>query len=117
VRWGTVFICAQDDPSFLGATGAARGSVLHYAEHVKNEAIEALNEDEAILVLKSAANDARSDARRQLGRLTISYDNTQTKHGVSVWCESEAKKFELEFIREHDADHDTTVEFLRRAKE
>lgn len=49
-------ICARDRPWALSQPRGLRGSAVEYAEHVKDEAIASLTHDEALKVLKAAAD-------------------------------------------------------------
>lgn len=62
-------LCAQDDPWFLADARGPRGHAIKYAEHVKDEAIASLTEDEAAAVLRMAADEARSTARAELRKV------------------------------------------------
>jgi hypothetical protein len=110
-------LCARESPFFLADASGPRGTALHYAEHVKDEAIDGLSQDEAVAVLRSAADAARSESRRELYRLAQPGDDSATSLAIRDWCDSKAKKFVLDFIRQHDAEHLQTLEFLRRAKQ
>ena len=60
-------VCVRDQPQFLRRTSGARGHVIQYAEHVKDEVIDQLTEDEAKNVLRSAADAARGYRLRLRG--------------------------------------------------
>lgn len=109
-------MCAKQDPWFLGDTSGPRGTSLHYAEHVKDEAIDQLNTEEAATVLRLAADAARSVARAKLHELAQSGDDLSAAIAIKLWCDSEGKHFVLEFIRRHDRDHPTAEQFLENAK-
>ena len=110
-------MCARDNPFFLADTSGPRGTPLHYAEHVKNEAINGLSEADAITVLKIAAGAARTTARRQLYGLAHANDDRGTAQAVRDWCDSSGKDFVLDFIRQHDVGHSQVIESLQRAKQ
>ena len=59
-------VCVRDNPSFLTDVKGPRGTAFHYAQHVKDEAIEGLSPADAATVLKSAADAARETARAKL---------------------------------------------------
>ena len=109
-------ICVRDNANFLTANGGPRGTALHYAEHVKDEAIAGLSQAEAESVLKAAADAARATARAKLRELARPGDNVGTVQAVVKWCDEEARSFILEFIRHHDSSHQDVEEFLTRAK-
>jgi len=48
VAMNVTAVCARRDAAFLSLTSGARGNALHYAEHVKNEAIESLTQEEGV---------------------------------------------------------------------
>ena len=109
-------ICAKDNPFFLADTSGPRGTALHYAQHVKDEAIESLSEGEALAVLKTAADAARLVARQKLYQLAQPGDDSGTVSAIRDWCDQEVRHFILEFIRQHDGSHADIVDFLQRAK-
>lgn len=102
-------LCAPASPS------GPRGTAIDYAEHVKNETIEFLTQEEAVAVLRLAADAARQAAREKLYQLALPTDDAATAHAVRQWCEGEAKQFVLQFIQRHDEDHIAAIELLRRA--
>jgi hypothetical protein len=108
-------LCAQGDPGFLSQISGARGSALQYAEHVKNEAIASLAYKDAVIVLRKAADAARSAARQELQKL-ISEDPQADAARITYWCESHAKEFIRAFITQHDGAHAAFLENLERAK-
>ena len=109
-------MCARTDPNFLSDTSGPRGTPLHYAQHVKDEAIERLSEADALAVLKLAADDARSAARAKLYELARPGDDIATLLAMKAWCDSGAKSMIFNFIRNHDDTHPATEQFLERAK-
>lgn len=108
-------ICAQDDPQFLSQTRGARGTALEYAEHVKNEAVESLTYDEAVTVLKMAADEARSVARLELRKLAPNYPTARPGE-ITKWCRNDASHFVRAFIEQHDGRHATLLQELERAR-
>ena len=108
-------ICAQDDPQFLSRTRGVRGTALEYAEHVKNEAIASLTYDEAVIVLKTAADEARSVAREELRKLAPNYP-TARPGKITSWCRDEASNFVRAFIEQHNRHHATLLQELERAR-
>ena len=109
--------CSRDDPWFLPDTSGPRGTVHHYAQHVKDEAIESLTHDEAAAVLKDAAGVAREITRIKIRELVAADDDVAKVRAVKSWCDAEGKSFIRVFIEEHDREHTTVSEFLRRAKQ
>lgn len=108
-------LCAQDDPQFLSLTGGPRGTALEYAEHVKNEAIASLTYDEAVTVLKIAANEARSVARQELRKLAPDYPTAHPGE-ITSWCRNYARNFVQSFIERHDGRHEALLQELETAK-
>ena len=110
-------VCVQEDRGFLSHTSGPRGSGIHYAEHVKNEAIASLSHDDSVRVLQAAADEARASTLRTLRELTASAAESDAKARVRAWCESEARRFVRGFIDRHEDDHGAIEDWLRRAKE
>jgi hypothetical protein len=108
-------ICATNDPQFHFVTSGPRGTAVHYAQHVKDEAIASLTSDEAASVLKGSADSARARARQELQKLRAT-DPTAEAAQIQRWCGSYAKDFILGFIREHDDNHDVVLQQVRDAK-
>jgi hypothetical protein len=109
-------ICAQDDPRFLPRTSGARGTALNYAEHVKDEVIESLTHEEAVVVLMKAASAARSFAREDLRRVLPSYPIGSADQIVD-WCYTTAFPFVRAFIEHHDLYHDEILQELKQARD
>lgn len=110
-------VCAREDPYFLRDTSGPRGTSLHYAEHVKDEVIASLTNDEAIAVLKAAADDARLVARNKIRELAVLSDDAATIKAIRMWCDGPAKQFVLKFIELHDGRHAEIAELIRRAQQ
>jgi hypothetical protein len=108
-------MCARTDPHFLSDTSGPRGTPLHYAQHVKDEAIAGLPQADAIAVLKLAADDARRAARAMLYERARPGDDIGTARAIKEWCDTEAKRIVLGFLGNHDA-HSASEEFLEQAK-
>lgn len=108
-------LCAQDDPWFLTDTGGPRGNALKYAEHVKNEAIASLTYDESVAVLKMAADEARSAARKELRRIIP--NQTYRYPEIASWCRGDALRFVRTIIEQHDTNHVTLLRELEQAKQ
>jgi hypothetical protein len=108
-------LCAQDDPWFLIDTLGPRGTALKYAEHVKDEVIASLTHDESVLVLKMAADEARSAARSELRKLIPKYP-TYRSVDIAAWCRGDAIRFVRTFVQQHDERHETLLNELQKAK-
>jgi hypothetical protein len=109
-------ICGRDDPRFLPQTLGARGTVLSYAEHVKDEVIESISHEELVVVLTKAADKARSIAREELRRIVPTYPTGRADQIVN-WCYGAAMQFVRAFIEHHDGEHDAILQELERARE
>ena len=108
-------VCAQRDPAFLSATSGPRGSALVYAQHIKDEVIAALEATEAEIVLREAANAARSVALGFVRSMAGGSDATEAER-LRNWCESTAKPFVRGVVVEHDTRHDLFEQVLEAAK-
>lgn len=113
----TGVVCNQYDPQFLVQTSGPRGTAVHYAEHVKNEAIISLSYVESSMVLKAAADEARQVARQKLHEFAVPGDDAATVRAIKLWCDSYGKPFILQFIEKHDYGHTQLIEFLQRAQQ
>jgi hypothetical protein len=109
-------VCAPHDPMFLSQTSGPRGTALAYAEHVKDEAIVLLSDEEAALALKAAADTARATALQTL-RAFNAQDRAVEQARIAKWCEGEARQFIRAFIEHHDTNHDTLLSRVERARQ
>ncbi|MFO1100745.1 MAG: hypothetical protein U1E81_21435 [Xanthobacteraceae bacterium] len=109
-------ICREDDPRLLWDTRGPRGTVLHYAKHVKDEVITSLSHDEAVTVLTRAAESARATTREELKKVSLNYP-TRRPGEIIGWCKGTASNFIRAFITRHDANHESLLEETRRAKQ
>ena len=109
-------VCGQDDPQFLLRTRGVRGTALQYAEHVKDEAIKSLTNDEAVAVLKAAADAARNAARLELRKILPSYPTARPGE-IATWCHEDASQFVRAVMELHEIDHTTLMQMLERAKQ
>lgn len=108
-------ICAQDDPSFLAETSGPRGSALQYAEHVKDEVISSLTYEESVVILKAAADKARSIVRQKLKKLVPDYPVARPGE-LTDWCRNDAENFVRDIIKRHDQNHAIFFYELEQAK-
>lgn len=106
-------VCASVPGWSATQPSGPRGFAGNYAEHVKDEIIAGLSHDEAVAVLRGAADAAREEARRQL-RLFARADDYHSQ--VLRWCSGAAREAIRAFIRDHDRDHDAFVTEVARAK-
>lgn len=109
-------LCREDDPWFLFDTKGPRGTALHYAQHVKDEVIASLRQDEAAAVLRRAADAARATARDELRNVLRNYPHGQVGE-ITSWCRSAAATFVRAFIEHHDSAHETLLQEIERAKQ
>jgi hypothetical protein len=108
-------LCARDDPWFLTDSSGPRGNPIQYAEHVKNEAILSLNKEDALTVLKTAAEDARHEAQREFHKVVPTQDYRYPQ--IAGWCRSYVLKFVRNFISTHDANHTALLRSLHKGKQ
>jgi hypothetical protein len=108
-------LCAQDDPWFLADARGPRGHAIKYAEHVKDEAIASLTEDEAAAVLRMAADEARSTARAELRKVIP--NRTYRYPEIANWCRGNVLHFVRSFIERHDTEHTVLLQRLEQAKQ
>jgi hypothetical protein len=108
-------LCSQDDPWFLADTGGPLGNAIKYAEQIKNEAIASLTDEEAVIVLRKAADRARSAAREALRKVIPDYPTYQPGK-IDRWCRDEAMRFVRAVVDEHDKNHAMLMQELDRAK-
>lgn len=109
-------LCAQDDPHFAAQTRGPRGTAIQYAEHVKNEAIVSLTHAEASVVLKAAADEARSVARREVRKVVTKPPEFQPGE-LTKWCRESVIHFVRAFIEQHDAQHAALIQNIEQAKQ
>jgi len=108
-------ICARDRSWLLSQPRGSHGSALEYAEHVKNEAIASLTHDEAIIVLRAAADAARSRVRLELQALAFTDPSLQEAQ-VAAWCRDFVTKYIRSFIDSHDRDHQESLPDVDQTK-
>ena len=68
-----------------------------------------------LIVLKTAADEARSVAREELRKLAPNYP-TARPGKITSWCRDEASNFVRAFIEQHDRHHATLLQELERAR-
>jgi hypothetical protein len=89
------------------------GTALHYAQHVKDEIIQGLSYQDALVVVRHAADEAQAEVRRQLAANVKTEGADVEGLRLKAWCESHANDFIAAFIDAHDRGH---VAFLERVK-
>jgi hypothetical protein len=87
---------AQTEPQ--GALGAATA----YAQQAKKNVIASLSYEQSLVVLRFAADAARTDARRQLAEKVISEDKILEDVQFKGWCHGYVKEFIRRFIARQD---------------
>lgn len=107
-------ICVREDPSFPVRMAGTRGTVLHYAQHVKDEVIANLTDEEARAVLQAAAGAAQTIARNQLRRLAKEADVIYPLD-IAAWCTGPAAEFIRHFVESHDQGHAAFEALLEEA--
>jgi hypothetical protein len=92
------------------------GTALHYAQHVKDEIIQGLSYQDALVVLRRAADEAQMEVRRQLAANVKTEDADVEGLRLKAWCESHANDFIAAFIDAHDSGHVAFLEQVRALK-
>ena len=108
-------ICATHQSAFLGRSVGREGNAFQYAEHIKNDVIDQLTEAEAIKVVRSAADGARSRALAKLRAFGHS-SQEHTLSGIAAWCNAEALDFITQLIATHDQRHEELASWIENAK-
>lgn len=103
-------ICTGPVPGFMQAAAGQRGTILQYAEHIRDELLPGLGEKEARAVLQEAAERAKAMTLQEIRRLDR---GGVTDAAVLRWCETWAKDWVLRFMRAHDEDHASFVGRVR----
>lgn len=98
-------LCSMNREWAVSQPTGSRGTVINYAEHVKDEVIASLYYEEAVAVLKSAAEAARNEARRQLRENVVVTDKTEEAIRFGRWCGGYVNTFIRALMRAHDGSH------------
>ena len=93
-----------------------RGTAIQYAEHVKNEIIEMLSYEDAVTVLKGAADVARADSLWQIRKLAAAGPTEGYDARVRAWCFETVRPWIAAFIASHDRDHVAFERAMNSAK-
>jgi len=101
-------LCRAADPNFDDVRGSL-GTVQIYSRHMRDESLDGLPQEQAGIVLTSAADRARSTARERLHAFASS-PNEVNVSGLANWCQGSARLY----IRTVLAAHESTI---RSAKE
>lgn len=108
-------VCALQDPSFLAETAGRRGDFRFYAQEVKNEVSQGISDDEALLVLRQAADIAKAGALKAIRSLPADTPEIALS-AVNAWCDTIVKSLVREYILTHDVHHTEFELLLARAK-
>jgi hypothetical protein len=109
-------ICASNTTWGQIQPQGARGTVVRYAEHIKNEIIQSLSEKDAVAVLTDAAGRARDLAREQLRLQVVMGDPEKHEQRLVAWCGGYVSEFATKVISEHDRDHEAFLRTVEEAK-
>lgn len=108
-------LCAMEPQWLVTEPRGIRGSAINYAEHVKDETIKALTQEEAVIVLRAAADGAIAEAREQLRTKVILRDKAKEAVQFRAWCNTYVTTFILDFINKHDSDHESFLQQIDNA--
>lgn len=109
-------ICSSNTTWGRTQPQGARGTVVHYAEHIKNEIIQSLSQKDAVAVLSDAAGRARDLAREQLRLQVIVGSPEKHEQRLIAWCDGYVSDFAKSVISEHDEDHEAFLRTVDEAK-
>jgi hypothetical protein len=93
-----------------------KGYATNYAEYAKDETIKSLTHEQSLIVLRLAADAAKTEARRQLQEHVILHDKVAEGVRFKEWCAGYATDFIVGFITKFDAEHLSLIEKLEAAK-
>jgi hypothetical protein len=108
-------ICSMERKLASSQPEGNRGLAIHYAQHVKDEIVELLRYDEALLVLKAAADAARDDVRSQVREHVAAGDKAEEQANLRNWCDGYVVGYIRKLIANHDGNHDAFVERVKAA--
>lgn len=109
-------VCRAADPAFKVLRGPL-GSVHSYSAHMRDEVLAGLGQDEASIVLLSAADRARSTALGELRALASSSHGAEVQAAaLAAWCAKSALAYIERVMNEHDNDHSTYEAVVESAK-
>ena len=101
-------ICTARSPWYGQNVRGPLGPMPAYAQHIKEEVIAGLPEEQAQFVMVNAADASKATALAQLRKFGPRFAVDEQRLGR--WCDLEAKRFIMDVIFRHDTDH---VIFLR----
>ena len=93
------------DSSELGDERGSLGTVQTYSRHMRDEILAGLPQDQAGVVLTSAADRARSTARERLHAFASS-PNEVNISALANWCQGSARLYIRTVLAGHDNEHD-----------
>jgi hypothetical protein len=108
-------LCRAADPNF----GDVRGSLetmQTYSRHMRDEILDGLPQDQAGVVLTSAADRARSAARERVHAFASS-PNEVNVSALANWRQRSARLYIRTVLAGHDNDHDAYESTIRSAKQ
>jgi hypothetical protein len=108
-------LCRAADPSFDDVRGSL-GTVQTYSRHMRDEILDGLPQDQAGIVLTSAADRARSTARERLQPFAPS-PNEVNVSALANWCQESTRRYIRTVLAGHDNDHDGYDNTIRSAKQ
>lgn len=107
--------CLAEDPSFISRNLGKRGDYRAYAQEVKAEVSEGVPMPDLLVVLRRAADAAKSEALSEIRNLAA--DTPELEHqNIVNWCNTSATIIVRDFIKTHDEDHVGFEELLKIAK-
>jgi hypothetical protein len=93
-------LCRAADPNFDDVR-ASLGTVQTYSRHMRDEILDGLPQDQAGVVLTSAADRARSTARERLHAFASS-PNEVNASALANWCRGSARLYIRTVLAGHD---------------
>jgi hypothetical protein len=108
-------LCRAADPSFDDVRGSL-GTVQTYSRHMRDEVLDGLPQDEAGVVLTTAAERARSTARERLHAFASSANDVNVS-ALANWCQGSARLYIRTVLTAHDNDHNAYESTIRSAKQ
>src|SRR5215210_1641211 len=91
-------LCSMEKGWSSSQPRGAHGIAIQYAEHIKNEVIASLGEEEAVAVLKKAADMARNNSRAELRAKVITANKVEEASKFREWCQNYVQEFIAELI-------------------
>lgn len=110
-------LCKIDNPQFEDDLKLSWPTVAAFAEHLKIEVTSDLTSDDAIGIMTTAANVAKSAAEQQLLSLARNETAEAAKKKIRLWCGSGGRDYVARVIDEHVEKHATFDKIVKEAKE